>query len=426
MPDVAVLGVEHAAQRRGGHGGEIARRGRLRQRLGELDQLALVCGVALDLVEEHRVGEEAGDVLRDVGEKVDLDAPVALGVVVELDEADHLAADDDRHAQGARVAPLVVQRPLLGGEALVPERTEDERLAGGEGLPRWTGYLLRSMIAAAVVLVFAGPVQAHQGDETGFLGTPDVDVVGVRRGHDAFRDGLDERPQVRGAGHLLREADELAHRAPALVEVGARRRDVDGVGDEPRDGPRERQMRGEVEVERVAHFEGADEGAAGEEGRPEQRVAAALTQRGRLPRRRGAAANGDGRLAPGILRAAPVGEREAHPRPRRVLSAGVGADEDLEVVAGDGDDLAARGPRELDQCGGGATRKGVRIVGEGGDEIVERAVPRRRRDGGGGKDAGLGSGAKAVVSPVATGGPGSWIAGASSTSGASARISSSR
>ena len=269
------------------------------------------------------------------------------------------------------------------------ERAEDERLAGGEG-HRAGGVLAQVHDAAAVLFVDAVAAQARRGRGAGRpRHLPDVDVVGVRRGHDALGDGLHEGLQVRGAGDLLRERDELAHRAPPLVEFRVRRRDVEGVADEARDGARERQMRGSgrgracrVSSRAPRRVPRTTSGAQRSAWQPRCRSAAASRRGGGAPAQR------DGRRArrpsaPASRRGGDAGLRGSH-----VLAAGVDADEHLDVVAVEGEDLAARGAGELEQDARGApgSSRGAcwhRPVGEGrrqdGGSVPSSRAPARRR-----------------------------------------------
>jgi len=202
VPDVAVLSVGHTAQRGGGDTRELARLLRLREFLSEADELALVCRSPPDLVEQHGVGEEARDVLRDVGDEVDVGVPTALGVVVELDQPHHLAADHDRHAQGTLVAPLPVALDFPRGEALVAQRGDDERRPGGEG--DGAGRVLVQIHGRPGVLrVDAVAAHADESMKLGALDLPEIDVVRVGRRHDALGDGLRERMQVGRPGDVL-------------------------------------------------------------------------------------------------------------------------------------------------------------------------------------------------------------------------------
>ena len=157
----------------------------------------------------------------------------------------------------------------------------------------------------------------------------------------------------------------------------ARRRDVEGVGDEPRDGVDERQMRGEVAVERVAHLEGADErvprtksGAQSRAWQPRWRRAAA--SRGvAAPRRTATAVS-----RPASSGQSPVREREAQASALAPSSPPASAQTRTSKWSPATATISQRAaPVSLDQRGGGATRKGRRVVGEDRDETVERAAP---------------------------------------------------
>ena len=68
----------------------------------------LQTAAVLGLAEQHGVVEQAGHELHHAGQVLDLAAPVALGVVVELCQAYDGAAGDERHGERAGVAPLAV------------------------------------------------------------------------------------------------------------------------------------------------------------------------------------------------------------------------------------------------------------------------------------------------------------------------------
>ena len=140
MPDVAVLGVEDAAQRRGGRGGEVAApwppaRATRRARPARARKAAWRWTSSRSTALAKRPATCCETLVRK-----STSAPhVALGVVVELDEADHLPADDDRHAQRARVAPLPVQ-PYSPRRSGARRGSSRARTAGRRRRPpRWPG-----------------------------------------------------------------------------------------------------------------------------------------------------------------------------------------------------------------------------------------------------------------------------------------------
>ena len=91
-----------AASRRAPRCPRLLGEGQLRAQLHELVPQARDLA---RLAQERRAVEHAGDELADAGHELHVVAPVALGVVVQVDQPDQLAAGDQRHRERAGVAP---------------------------------------------------------------------------------------------------------------------------------------------------------------------------------------------------------------------------------------------------------------------------------------------------------------------------------
>ncbi len=151
-------------------------------------------------------------------------------------------------------------------------------------------------------------------------------------------------------------------------------------------------MGAQVAIAHVAHLEGAEARAADHQRRPDEGVAATLSEDGRVRPRSRALAQGYRPCGGVVTRRPPVGEGKAQAFPTCVLARVVEADVNIEVVVVRGEDLTTRGPGESDQPGGRADGHFVGGVGEDPRELREHrpirgrdAVVRRRRLGGRGR-----------------------------------------
>ena len=129
----------------GAHEGEQTLRDRLLQfpevaclgrDLAELDQLALRADTLLEIVEQRGLGEGAGHQLADVAGEVEVLGVVALAHVFQLDETHGAALDEQRYAERAPCAPLLVVGDFRGCQAGVLETGDHQRLAGLQRLAR--------------------------------------------------------------------------------------------------------------------------------------------------------------------------------------------------------------------------------------------------------------------------------------------------
>ena len=132
-PDVAVAAVQGAAQPRRGTLGDVRRRFRRGEVGAELDELLAEPGDLPRLVEERSAVEHPGDELAHAREELEVAAPVPLGVVVEVHQADELAAGDEGHRQRAGEAPRAHGLGLVGAEPIVAEVGDRQRRVVEEG-----------------------------------------------------------------------------------------------------------------------------------------------------------------------------------------------------------------------------------------------------------------------------------------------------
>ena len=93
----------------------------------ELDELLAEPGDLPRLVEERRAVEHPGDELAHAGEELEVAAPVPLGVVVEVHQADELPAGDQGHRERAGEAPRAHDLGLVGAEPIVAEVGDRQR-----------------------------------------------------------------------------------------------------------------------------------------------------------------------------------------------------------------------------------------------------------------------------------------------------------
>ena len=132
-PDVAVGAADGLAQARRRALGDVHRRLGRGEVGAQLDELLAEPGDLPGLLEERGAVEHAGDELAHAGEELEVRAPVALRVVVQVDQADELAAGHQRHGQRAGEALAAHQFPLVRAETLVAQVVDRERRVVEQG-----------------------------------------------------------------------------------------------------------------------------------------------------------------------------------------------------------------------------------------------------------------------------------------------------
>ena len=268
-PDVAVVTAGDPLEMLRGAECDVVHAAGSLDQAGHLDDLVLRRRIRLQLTDEHGVVEQAGHGLKDAGEGVDLDAPVALRVVVELYEADDETAGDQRHAERAGIAPGRVLPRLCRRQARVAGAADGEWLEPGQCLvERRVLRQIHRRTRQPLVRSFAA--KADEAVDIGVGDAPDVDAVGVHGVHEPLRQALHEGLHIVRAGDLVRQLDELAHPAVARAEGVLCLAHGERLGADGGARRRETQVRGEVPWLRVADLDGADEVAVGEHRRPDQ------------------------------------------------------------------------------------------------------------------------------------------------------------
>ena len=132
-------------------------------------------------------------------------------------------------------------------------------------------------------LVDTVPAHAQDGAEGLVADPPDVHVVARDGGHELLAQALREVLDVARDRDVLRDADQLLHRAPPvgkLLVTLARRQ---GEADEPGERRGYREVRGEVTLGQVAQLDDAGERPTGEDGSRQQAVTTSLAQGAAAP-----------------------------------------------------------------------------------------------------------------------------------------------
>ena len=394
-PDVAVRAAGGVAQAARGALGDVGRLLRGGEVGAELDELLAKPDGLPGLVEERGAVEHAGDELADAGERREVRAPVALGVVVEVHQPDELPAGDQRHRQRAGEPPAAHELgfgPAEPGVAQVADR--EWRVVQQRPLERGIAGRVQDRVAGAGILALPRVADDRADDPT--ARAPDVDAVGVGGGEQPLREAQDEALEVMRLRHLVGEVDQLAHGLVAVRQLVHRPLDRDGLGADARQALERVGVAREVPLAGVAELQGADELAAQHHRRPGERAAAApLHGQSRAAREaavRGAHAEDLG------SRGIALDRRPLPGRPRRALAARV----ELAGLRGDGEPyrlavpevhVAARRAGELAERARRLGRHVVRVVGEQRHEVqadlqhraqdlaLAPAAPRSHRDG---------------------------------------------
>ena len=350
-PDVAVGTVCRAPETRRGALGDV--RGRLcgGEVGAELDQLLAQPGDLSGLVEERRTVEDAGDQLAHAGQELEVGAPVALRVVVEVHQSDELAAGHERHGDRALVAPAAHEVHLGRPQAFVAQIGDRQRRVVEErALQRRIAAGVEDGVANAGVGAVARA--ADDAADHAAARPPHVHAVGVGGGQQPLREAQDEPLEVVGLRDLPRELDQLAHALVAVRELVDRAPDRDRLGAHPRETLDHVGVLGEVAGARVAELERPDELAAQYQRGPGERAAAAPLHR--QPGAPGQALVGG--LQAGHRRGRrvavhrrPVGGGPGRPEAAGVELAAVEGDGQPELVAVGEVDVAVRRPREAAQ-----------------------------------------------------------------------------
>ena len=257
-PDVAVHAAGRLPQARRGalrHVPRVAGDGELRAQVHEL--LAQARDFAR-LSQERRAVEHAGDELADAREELHLVGPVALGVVVQVDEPDQFAPGDQRHRQRAGEAPLPVHLRLRGAQARIAQVRDHQRRVVEQrvlqrGVVRGVQHLVAQVRVGAVFCVADDAADHAAG------GAPDVDALHVRRREQPLREAPHETLEVVALRHFAREVDQLADAPVAVFQLFERALDGDGLradAGEAVDGVR---VPGEVPLAGVAQLDRAGE-----------------------------------------------------------------------------------------------------------------------------------------------------------------------
>ncbi len=343
-PDVAVVRAADLAEPARGCASDLLRRAGARQAAGELDELVLQSAAGLDLVQQHGVLEQARDQLHHPGQVLDLELPVALGVVVELGQPDDGPPGDQGHGERAGVAPLAIALDLLGRQPWVRQAVDDERRVVDER--PLEGRILgrvEDLVVPGAVHAFAGEVEEQADDAA--ADAVEVDTVGVHGRHQAQRETLGERVQLGRLRDLLRKIHEVADGLVAMLQRAIGRVQVDGVGADARETGDHRDLRPEVARSRVAHLHGADEDAAHRHRRPHERPAAAALQGAARALSLAATVRGEGGRRQGVGCAAlrqPVVQRPRIADAAFVELAAVDRDGEPQPFALTHEDVAAR------------------------------------------------------------------------------------
>jgi hypothetical protein len=270
-----------------------------------MSQLAQA-GELLRLPQERGTVEDAGDELADAGQGLEVGAPVALRVVVQVDQPHELAAAHEGHGERARIAPLAVQFHLQGAETRVVQAIDlQRRVVQQDPLQRRTARGVQDGVPQPRVHAVGGA--GDDGSHHSAGDPPHAHAVGAGDGEQALREAPDEALEVVALRHFAGELDEVARAVRPLRQLREGPLGGDGLGAGPRQPVDDEGVAGEVAVARVAQFDGAGEPSAQYDGRPGERPAAAPPEREARPpaersvagaeagdrRRRGVAVDGD-------------------------------------------------------------------------------------------------------------------------------------
>ncbi len=373
-PDVAVGAVRGVSQPRRGALGDVHGRLRRGEVGAEFDQLLAQPGHLPRLVEERRAVEDAGDQLAHAGKELEVRAPVALRVVVEVHQPDQLAAGHEGHGERARVPPVAHEVRLSRAQAIVAQvgdrqrRVVEQRSLQG-GIP---GRVQDGVPHAGI----GPPARAADGHaDHAAARAPHVDSVRARGRQQPLREAQDEALEVVGLRHFSREVDQLSHGLVAVPKL------VDGLPDRDRLGAHPRKALDHLDVPRevafpsVAELDGPDEFAAQHQRSPDEGAAAAP-----LHGQPGAAiqafvrglqaGQGSGRRV--ALRGDPVGGGPRRPQATGFQLAALERDGEPQPVAVGEVDVAARRRREAAEHARRLGRHRVRVVGQERHEVQPR------------------------------------------------------
>ena len=367
-PDVAVGAADGRTQARRRALGDVHRRLGRGEVRAQLDELLAESGDLPGFFEQRSAVEHAGDELAHAGEELEVRAPVALRVVIHVDQADELAAGHQRHGQRAGESVAAHQFPLVHAETPVAQVADHERGVVEEGAlqGRIPGGV-EDLVAHAGVRAFPGKADGEADHPS--ARPPDVHAVGVGGGEQPLREAQDEALEVVGLRHLPGEVDQLAHGLVAVRELSHGALDGRGFGADPRQAPEHFRVAREVAVTGVAQLDGSDELAAQHHRPPGERVAAAplhgLSRAAREPAV-GRAHAGDGGGRGVALHGHPLarGPRGSLASRHRVLLAGLHGHRELQELAVAEVHVTARRARQVAQRTRRSRRHFVRIVGE--------------------------------------------------------------
>ncbi len=333
--DLALLGVGQAAHASGHRVEdfvELESGAELEPRIDELTQLVVAL---LEAFEQPRLAQRPGQELAHRRQEVAVPGVVAGLVVVDVDEPVDDAVDDERQREVALEPPLGKDATLLGVDARIVGRSDDDDLLRLDRLPG-VGKVVDPQRVSHRLVVVAVAVVAHPTQEPIAIEREDVAVGGVERLDETLGRHPQKLRDVDFAGDERAELDELVQddvAPPDLVEQRRRVERPPGHVGEPLD---ESAVLAEVARYVVGQLEDADHRVTRHErhrelgliapsferrpaGRREHRVVEAGGDRkAALPDGDGAArivAQSDRRTLPRAIEAAAV---VAHERPQRL------------------------------------------------------------------------------------------------------------
>ena len=153
---------------------------RLRRDRAELDDVAEDRRPLLQLLDQEGALERAGERLRGAAQEAQVLGEVPLAGVVDVEQAEELVVDDQRQADFAREAVVVVGRPLALAELRVVGAGDDQDLMVVHGLDR-RRVALEVEGAAQHRLVVTAAVEAGDAAQRAVHHAVDVAVRGVDR-----------------------------------------------------------------------------------------------------------------------------------------------------------------------------------------------------------------------------------------------------
>ena len=232
----------------------------------------------LELIEQARALERAGERLGDAAEEAQVLREVPLPSVVHVEQPEQLVADHQRETDLAGEAVVVVGALLVFVELRVVRARDGEDLVALHRLHR-RGVPLEVEDAAEHGEVVSAAVVARHAPEGPVPHAVDVAVRGVHRGQDPFRRGAHELADVARAARKGGQLDELVEEAVAAVHLLEQGGVLQGVRRHLAEAADQVEVLGEVARPVVGEFDHAENVTPHDERHRELRLIAPLLQR---------------------------------------------------------------------------------------------------------------------------------------------------